>query len=33
MQWSLLAMIASWFPDVTPLSCLTVWLEIAAARK
>ena len=32
MQWSLLAMIASWFPDVTPLSCLTIWLEIAAAR-
>lgn len=32
MQWSLLAMIASCFPDVTPLSCLSVWLEITAAR-
>ena len=32
MQWSLLAMIASCFPDVTPLSCLSVWLEIIAAR-
>ncbi|KAK8457117.1 hypothetical protein SEVIR_3G127700v4 [Setaria viridis] len=33
MQWSLLAMIASCFPDVTPLSCLSVWLEITAARE
>jgi spatacsin len=32
MQWSLLAMIASCFPDVTHLSCLSVWLEITAAR-
>ena len=32
MQWSLLAMIASCFPDVTPLSCLSAWLEITAAR-
>jgi spatacsin len=32
MQWSLLAVIASCFPDVTPLSCLSVWLEITAAR-
>ncbi|KAK6150524.1 hypothetical protein DH2020_015456 [Rehmannia glutinosa] len=31
--WSILAMIASCFPDVSPLSCLTVWLEITAARK
>lgn len=33
MQWSLLAMIASCFPDVTPLTCLSVWLEITAARE
>ncbi|WCJ29873.1 hypothetical protein M5689_011476 [Euphorbia peplus] len=33
MSWSLLAMIASCFPDVSPLSCLTVWLEITAARE
>ncbi|KAL6626875.1 hypothetical protein ACP70R_030601 [Stipagrostis hirtigluma subsp. patula] len=33
MQWSLLAMIASCFPDVTPLSCLSVWLEITASRE
>lgn len=33
MQWSLLAMIASCFQDVTPLSCLSVWLEITAARE
>ena len=32
MQWSLLALIASCFPDVTLLSCLSVWLEITAAR-
>lgn len=32
LSWSLLAMIASCFPDVSPLSCLTVWLEITAAR-
>ncbi|CAH9071176.1 unnamed protein product [Cuscuta epithymum] len=31
--WSLLAIIASCFPDVSPLSCLTVWLEITAARE
>lgn len=30
--WSILAMIASCFSDVSPLSCLTVWLEITAAR-
>lgn len=30
--WSILAMVASCFPDVSPLSCLTVWLEITAAR-
>lgn len=30
--WSILAMIASCFPDISPLSCLTVWLEITAAR-
>ncbi|KAL6848044.1 hypothetical protein ACP4OV_022172 [Aristida adscensionis] len=33
MLWSLLAMIASCFPDVTPLSCLSVWLEITASRE
>lgn len=32
LSWSILAMIASCFPDVSPLSCLTVWLEITAAR-
>ncbi|KAK9670568.1 hypothetical protein RND81_13G209900 [Saponaria officinalis] len=33
LNWSLLAMIASCFPDVVPVSCLTVWLEISAARE
>ncbi|XAR73263.1 hypothetical protein NMG60_11007174 [Bertholletia excelsa] len=33
MCWSILAMIASCFPDVSPLSCLTVWLEITAASE
>lgn len=33
MCWSILALIASCFPDVSPLSCLTVWLEITAARE
>uniref|UniRef100_A0A0E0JEY2 Spatacsin C-terminal domain-containing protein n=1 Tax=Oryza punctata TaxID=4537 RepID=A0A0E0JEY2_ORYPU len=33
MQWSLLAMIASCFSDVTPLSCLSVWLDITASRE
>eukprot|EP00257_Ricinus_communis_P021930 XP_015581513.1 uncharacterized protein LOC8264038 isoform X1 [Ricinus communis] len=33
MSWSLLAMVASCFPDMSPLSCLTVWLEITAARE
>ena len=32
LSWSLLAVVASCFPDVTPLSCLTCWLEITAAR-
>lgn len=32
LSWSMLAMIASCFHDVSPLSCLTVWLEITAAR-
>ena len=31
--WSILAMIASCFPDVSPLACLTVWFEITAARS
>ncbi|KAL8218308.1 hypothetical protein R6Q57_021681 [Mikania cordata] len=31
--WSVLAMVASCFPDVSPLCCLTVWLEITAARE
>ncbi|XXG85857.1 hypothetical protein AAC387_Pa11g0871 [Persea americana] len=33
LRWSLLAVVASCFPDVSPLSCLTVWLEITAARE
>ncbi|XP_077212898.1 spatacsin carboxy-terminus protein isoform X2 [Tasmannia lanceolata] len=33
LRWSLLAMVASCFPDVSSLSCLTVWLEITAARE
>ncbi|KAL5714718.1 hypothetical protein ACHQM5_016641 [Ranunculus cassubicifolius] len=33
LRWSLLAIIASCFPDVASLSCLTVWLEITAARE
>lgn len=33
LRWPLLAIIASCFPDVSPLSCLTVWLEITAARE
>ncbi|KAK9134405.1 hypothetical protein Syun_013735 [Stephania yunnanensis] len=32
LRWSLLAIIASCFPDVSPLQCLTVWLEVTAAR-
>nr|XP_043630154.1 uncharacterized protein LOC122601459 [Erigeron canadensis] len=31
--WSVLATVASCFPDVSPLCCLTVWLEITAARE
>ncbi|KAJ8447051.1 hypothetical protein Cgig2_033620 [Carnegiea gigantea] len=33
LSWSLLAIVASCFPDVAALSCLTVWLEITAARE
>ncbi|XP_061345491.1 uncharacterized protein LOC133291257 isoform X4 [Gastrolobium bilobum] len=33
LSWSLLAMVASCCHDVSPLSCLTVWLEITAARE
>ncbi|KAG0476489.1 hypothetical protein HPP92_013330 [Vanilla planifolia] len=33
LRWSLLAMVASCFSDVSPLSCLIVWLEITAARE
>ncbi|KAJ8769555.1 hypothetical protein K2173_005158 [Erythroxylum novogranatense] len=33
MSWAILAVIASCFPDVSPLSCLSVWLEITAARE
>ncbi|CAN8328713.1 unnamed protein product [Cochlearia groenlandica] len=33
LSWSLLALIASCFPDVAPISCLTIWLEITAARE
>lgn len=32
LRWPLLAIVASCFPDVTPLSCLTTWLELTAAR-
>ena len=32
LSWSILAMIAACFPDVSPLSCLAIWLEITAAR-
>ena len=32
LSWSILVMIASCFSDVSPLSCLIVWLEITAAR-
>eukprot|EP01018_Ginkgo_biloba_P020370 Gb_30364 [translate_table: standard] len=33
LRWPLLAIVASCFPDVSSLSCLTVWLEITAARE
>ncbi|XP_071914201.1 uncharacterized protein [Coffea arabica] len=33
LSWSILAMIAACFPDVSPLSCLAIWLEITAARE
>ncbi|KAF3534393.1 hypothetical protein DY000_02036196 [Brassica cretica] len=33
LSWSILALIASCFPDVSPISCLTIWLEITAARE
>ncbi|MCO5582953.1 hypothetical protein L7F22_036856 [Adiantum nelumboides] len=33
LRWPLLAIVSSCFADVTPLSCLTVWLEITAARE
>lgn len=32
LSWSILVTIASCFPDVTPFSCLRVWLEITTAR-
>ncbi|GAB2260278.1 hypothetical protein Droror1_Dr00011133 [Drosera rotundifolia] len=32
LSWSILAIIASCFPDVSPFACLTVWLEITDAR-
>lgn len=32
MRWPFLAIVASCFPDVSPLSSLIVWLEITAAR-
>lgn len=32
LRWPLLAVVASCFADVTPLSCLTTWLELTAAR-
>ncbi|OAY85463.1 hypothetical protein ACMD2_04105, partial [Ananas comosus] len=33
MRWPFLAIVASCFPDVSPLSSLIVWLEITAARE
>ncbi|XP_024004647.1 uncharacterized protein LOC18029040 isoform X2 [Eutrema salsugineum] len=33
LSWSILALIASCFQDVAPISCLTIWLEITAARE
>lgn len=33
LSWSILAMVAACFSDVSPLSCLAVWLEITAARE
>ncbi|XP_024371913.1 uncharacterized protein [Physcomitrium patens] len=33
LRWPLLAVVASCFADVTPLSCLTTWLELTAARE
>ncbi|KAM1068228.1 hypothetical protein ACFX2A_000214 [Malus domestica] len=31
--WSIFAVIASCFTDVSPISCITDWLEITATRK
>lgn len=33
LRWPLLAVIAACFPDISPLSCLAVWLEFTAARE
>ncbi|KAI4310715.1 hypothetical protein MLD38_035669 [Melastoma candidum] len=33
LLWSILAIIASCFQDVSSLTCLRVWLEISAARE
>ena len=33
LRWPLLAIVASCHSDVTPLSCLTTWLELTAARS
>ncbi|GAB4847712.1 hypothetical protein Ancab_026774 [Ancistrocladus abbreviatus] len=32
LSWSILAVVASCYPDVSPFSCLTVWLETTATR-
>lgn len=32
LRWSLLAVVASCFSDVSSLACLTVWLEITASK-
>lgn len=32
LQWPLLAVVASCFDDVKPVSCLRIWLKITAAR-
>lgn len=32
LQWPLLAVVASCFDDVKPISCLSIWLKITVAR-
>lgn len=33
LQWPLLAVVASCFDDVKPISCLSIWLKITVARE